>query len=546
VTCTGPVSAIIVGGRITGLSAGIFLAYHGVTCVVVERVPNYTADFGARVLSARSMELFRQVGMGPEIEQLDNSGKGLEWMLKVDSLAGPEFVRFPIPRQVTPGRVSSAGEVICQQEELEPLLRHRAEELGADVRYGTELAAFEHDDTGVRAVIRSVRTGQESVVYASYMLACDGPASSVREQLGVALAGPGFRERQLNIIFDADLTEASRGRDFAVCLADRVPGALLIPRPRDRWELTVPAEPWDDVPADDRCAELVRAVVGLPELPLVITNAAMWDTGALVATRFREGRVLLLGDAAHAIPPTGGLGANTGVQDAHNLAWKLAAVLAGIGGERLLDTYDAERRPVAVTTMRDHIDRAEVIKAVRYRGGSLATVPQPHDYESIVFGYRYRSEAVMVEDWGNDAPLEDPRTPSGRPGTRAAHLEIERAGRRCSLLDLFGRNFVVLTGSSDGKWRAAGQRAAAVVGATVPCYAVGPHAEWRAPEGELQRSYGIDDVGAVVVRPDGFVGWRSVRGVRDPSGALEHVMRRLLCRGIPTGTEMRRNSLLGR
>jgi hypothetical protein len=425
--------------------------------------------------------------------------------------------------------------MICDRDLLEPVLRARAESLGARIAYRTELVGFEAADGGVRTVLRSADTGAESVVEASYLLGCDGAASRIRGRLGIDRTGPGALGRQLSIVFEADLGPALRGRDFMVCLVDRIHGANLISRHGGRWELTVPCDPRDGAPTAERCVDLVRTAVGAgdPEFPVAVRSFAVWDVGALVAARFGEGRVFLLGDAAHVIPPTGGLGPNAGIQDAHNLAWKLAAVLAGTAGADLLDSYEAERRPVAVTTMRDHLARTEVVDAVRRPVGGLAALPQPYDYDSVVFGYRYRSAAVIAEDWDDGAPLEDPRTPSGRPGTRAAHLVLEHAGGRSALLDLFGAGFVLLTGQDGSAWRAAAERVAELLGVTVSCHSIGRGEQLRAPAGALGRSFGIEEAGAVLVRPDGFVGWRSIGAVGEPERVLELVMRRLLSRAVP-------------
>src|SRR5439155_22644725 len=232
-------------------------------------------------------------------------------------------------------------------------------------------------------------------------------------------------------------------------------------------------EVWSDM-GDERCVEYVREALGAPDLEVAIENVQQWSSCAEWAARFQEGRIFLAGDAAHTMPPTGGFGGNAGVADAHNLAWKLAWVLRGDAGPALLDTYEAERLPVAELT----VEQAYTRYAVRLdpelgQEDIQPFVPEP----PTELGYRYRSSAIVAED-DDGAPFENPLEPSARAGFRAPHVDL--GGR--STLDLFGRGFVLLS----------------------------PSQAWcDASPVEAQRLdvYGLEPEGALLVRPDGFIAW---------------------------------------
>ena len=241
----------------------------------------------------------------------------------------------------------------------------------------------------------------------------------------------------------------------------------------------------------DQCVEYVREALGAPELAVEIENVQQWNACAQWAERFRDGRILLAGDAAHNMPPTGGFGGNTGVADAHNLAWKLALVLDGAAGPGLLETYDAERRPVGELTVEQAYTRY-VLRLDPELGKEdiQPFVPDP----LIELGHRYHSSAVIEEGESDGLAHENPHEPSGRPGFRAPHVDL--GGR--STLNLFGRGFVVL--SADKAWCAAAR-------------AAGLDAH-RIEAPAFAEAYGIGVEGAGLVRPDGFIAWRA-RGAQD-------------------------------
>jgi hypothetical protein len=232
----------------------------------------------------------------------------------------------------------------------------------------------------------------------------------------------------------------------------------------------------------------VREALGAPDIAVEIEDVQRWTASADWAERFSSGRIFLAGDSAHVMPPTGGFGGNTGVQDAHNLAWKLARVLRGRAGPELLETYDAERRPVGELT----VEQAYTRYVVRLDPGLGKENLAPFvDDAAVDLGYRYRSAAILSEDGADASPTENPHEPTGRPGFRAPHVALSSG----STLDLFGRDFVLLAGPDGGAWCDAASR-----------LSLDAH---RIDEPRFLEAYGLEPSGASLVRPDGFVAWRS-------------------------------------
>jgi putative polyketide hydroxylase len=282
-----------------------------------------------------------------------------------------------------------------------------------------------------------------------------------------------------------------------------------------------------DYPAE-RVIELVREAAGLPEvavslrpqIPGTDLTTLGFAIGAQVAQRYREGRIFLVGDAAHLVPPTGGLGANTGIQDAHNLAWKLAAVARGEGGSALLDTYHDERRPVGLLTMEQALARW----GSRVGEGTDGETVPLLDFAAVAFGYRYRSAAVLGAPEDGRAAFPTAEL-TGQPGTRAPHVWLARDGQRVSTIDLFGCRFVLLTGTNGGAWVEAAQ---SITGAAVDAYRIGHDEDLVDVDRPWAEAYGVRDGGAVLVRPDGFVAWRCADVADDPVPVLASAMSDLL------------------
>jgi hypothetical protein len=251
-----------------------------------------------------------------------------------------------------------------------------------------------------------------------------------------------------------------------------------------------------------------------------VEDVATWQAVAESAERYQDGRVFLAGDAAHTVPPNGGFGGNTGVQDAHNLAWKLALVLAGVAGPALLDTYDLERRPIGELTVEQAYSRY-VTRVAAYLG-TEGMQPLVDDI-SMEVGLRHNSPAVILDPAAEHRVHEHPDQSKGRPGSRAPHVFLARHGTSLSTLDLFGQTFVLLTGPQGGVWDVAARAASDWLGLSLDSYLVGG-ANLRDPDGVFPDSYGISAAGATLVRPDGVVAWRAA----DATGASEAAMKAVL------------------
>lgn len=271
---------------------------------------------------------------------------------------------------------------------------------------------------------------------------------------------------------------------------------------------------------DARCAQLVRSAVGDQKLDVQVLSALPWAASAAIAERFRHGRIFLAGDAAHLIPPTGGQAMNVGIQDAHNLAWKLAGHLAGWAGSRLLDTYELERRPFALAVMQD---------ASRNVGG-LGQRPEQFSNRGRVLGVSYDSPAVVPD--GTDLPAVENAhvdyVPTARPGSRAPHLWLRRGGKSISTLDLFDHTFVLLAGPNGQVWRAAAKQAAGQLRMPLEFHSIGPSGDLVDEAGAWPDLYGIGADGAVLVRPDGHVAWRAASAKGNPREDLLGGLRSIL------------------
>jgi putative polyketide hydroxylase len=523
------VPVLIVGGGLTGLSSALFLAWHGVRPLLVERHADLLIHPRARGFTPRTVELLRQVGLEPAIREAGFAGgDDFRWIaVRAETLAGEHEPADEAEEGEGMRTLSPAPFAPIDQDKLEVILRRKVEELGADIRFSTELVSFDQDDTGITGVVKDRHTGAEQSVRADYLVAADGWDSPIRQRLSISLDGPGPFFHVVTALIDADLRPALRGRrvNIAYLLQPR-PGTILMAHDEagQRWVFGTGFSPqYGESLADfpeERVVDMVREAAGLPDVSVSLrpqipgTDLKMlgFAIGAQVAHQYRLDRTFLVGDAAHIVPPTGGLGANTGIQDAHNLSWKLAAVLKGEAGPALLDTYHDERRPVGLLTMEQAVARwgSRVGEGV-----DEETVPLM-DFAAVAFGYRYQSAAVL------GAPV-DPRPAmpitelTGQPGTRAPHIWLTRDGQRLSTIDLFGRDYVLLTGPDGSAWVDA---ARSLTGTGLQTYCIGGDGDFADPERRWHAAYGVTDGGAVLVRPDGFVAWRSADVADDPARAL--------------------------
>src|SRR5215211_9240171 len=450
------VPVLIVGGSLVGLTTAMLLGHHGVPALAVERHAGTAIHPRAGHFQLRTMELLRQLGLEERVRT-----KSLETysatggIIAVESLAGRELATYVKELNECVEGFSPTVRVFINQDALEPLLRERALELGATVRNRTEAVAVAQDDEGATVTLRDLDSGDERKVRTRYVVAADGNRSPMRARLGIGMRGHPELSRSITIYFRADCAELLRDRNQGVIYVHnpQLRGFFRIDRSGGTGFLvinSVGADVTQDAAVDvqsglteSRALEFLRIAIGA-DMPMEILEVVNWRAEANWAERLREGRVFLAGDAAHVVPPNGGFGGNTSVQDALNLAWKLAAVVKGEARPALLDSYEAERLPLCELNVQQAYTRyATRVVPERGTDGVQPAIP---DIE-LEIGLVMRSPAILGED-GDDGVLHLPPSElDGRPGTRAPHVWL---GADRSTLDLFGEGFVVLRPAGDG------------------------------------------------------------------------------------------------
>ena len=537
------VPVLVVGGSLVGLTTSVLLASHGVRHMLIERHRGTAIHPRAASFHQRTMEIFRSLGLQQAVEaaaerEFVQNGA----IISVDALSGKELACFYRSFNEGVEGLSPTSRLFITQIGLEPLLRERARELGADHHYATEMVSFEQEHMGVVAKLRPRDGGPERRVHARYLIAADGTHSFVRRQLGIGMAGRGSFADCVTIYFKADVRALIGNRSLSVIYVNQ-PGLLAFFRfsiTGDAGFLAVFAtfdkdgirsSHFDQNLSAARCATLVRAALGVAaDFPVAIDDVQPWSASAVTATAFRKGRVFLAGDAAHIMPPTGGFGGNTGIADAHNLAWKLAMVLGGAADPRLLDSYEPERKPQCELIVEQAY--ARYVKRVDPSLPASDLAPLLDD-AAIELGSVYCSDAILDgenEQRSAAALLEDPRKPSGDPGTRVPHIMLQRNGVAVSTHDLTKAGFVLLAGGEGGSWTDAATAFAVAPGIPLQSHRIAPDGDLKSPDGRFEATVGIGPQGALLLRPDGVIGWRSRGPHADPHLRLNEVMRQLTFR----------------
>jgi putative polyketide hydroxylase len=508
------VPVLVVGGGPAGLMTSLLLARHRVRSLLVERHPGTSVLPRAAGINVRTMEIFRAIALDQEVEANSHDSRGQDFLLEMTTLGGPIVETVPFlsggdpdaPDSPSPSRFA-----FCSQDVLEPLLvaglkRYQL----CEPEFGTELVDFQQDGSGVRAELRERASGRVRQVRAEYMVAADGARSHVREALRIPMRGHDHLTRELNILFEADLSEAVRGRRAILHRVTHpmLPGRAIF-RNLDgrghRWTLFLP---WFEDASPERCADVIRLYADDAQLKVDVNAVGEWERATLLVDRFRAGRIFLAGDAAHRLTPSGALGMNTAIQTVHNLAWKLAAVLQGWAGPGLLDSYEAERRLVG----------GNAVELSYWFSGQ-----HPLAMSRIlghVLGSAYDVGALLPD--GTPPPgAADPvaeYVPSARPGHRAPHRWLMVDGRRISTLDLFDGRFVLLSPSE--VWCVAARDVGSALAVPLVAYVINDRG-WS----DL---YEVGPRGAVLVRPDGYVAWRRQEAVADPRGELSRLLASVL------------------
>jgi 2,4-dichlorophenol 6-monooxygenase len=550
---------LVIGSGPAGGTAALALATYGVRTVLATKY-GWTANTPrAHITNQRAMEVLRDLGVEHEALAQGTPPELMGDTVLCTSLAGAEIGRIASwgtgDRSAAEYTAASPCHMIdLPQTYLEPILATNAAARGAKLRLDTEFLDFTQDADGVTARLRDRVRGDEFTLRARYLIGADGARSRVAEQTGLPIAGQTGKAGSMNITFTADLSRYVAHRPSVLYWVMR-PGAHLggigmglvrMVRPWREWLLTWGYDIEQPPPEVDEAeaTRLVRDLVGDEQLAVEITSTSLWTVNHNYATEYSRGRVFCAGDAVHRHPPSNGLGSNTSVQDAYNLAWKLAMVVRGEAGEGLLASYTAERAPVG----RQVVDRANLSRdqfgpifetlgitgetdADGITAGLAACVAPDAEgarrrrllekaielkhYEFNAHGVeldqRYVSGAVLPDGdevhSGQDAELF--HRPTTLPGAKLPHVWLVDAdGRRVSTLDLIGGGrWTVLTGLSGTAWPEAAAKAAAELGLDLRVVTIGAPSA-RDSYGDWTRVSALDEAGALLVRPDGYIAWR--------------------------------------
>jgi 2-polyprenyl-6-methoxyphenol hydroxylase-like FAD-dependent oxidoreductase len=533
---TKRVPVLIAGAGPVGLSLAIELAYRGVRCLVVEQSDG-SVDFPTTNLSnTRTVEHLRRWGIADRMRY--ESGYPTDYprnYLFVTRMDGYEIARFDHPPNGDPAArspYSPEGRLWISKPYFDPVLHSHVKTLASvEVRYETSFESLRHDGEKVLAEIVDAKSGRRDTVEADYLVGCDGGHSKIRRALGIRYQGVFSQGMNVAVLFRAPLLTMSKhgpAVQYQIINA-QLNGAIAAVDGKDLWRLNIRNVKQEQLDAMN-APEKLRAALG-DKIPFELLALRPWTGHCVVAERYQQGRVFLAGDAAHLNWPAGGFGMNTGVGDAVDIGWKLAAVLQGWGGEKLLDSYTLERQPIAMINvneaaeMRANFDNqtpfSPQLQEDNQEGSQLRDKARAvilrtrakefqHDSAGIELGYRYEGSPICVSD-GSPAPELDHGmyVPSTWPGARAPHVWLQD-GR--STLDLFGRSFVLLdlAGSNAAirPFTAAAQKAA------LPLEVIALN------DSRMRETY---ERSFVLVRPDGHVAWRGDSVPEKPSDIIDQV-----------------------
>jgi 2-polyprenyl-6-methoxyphenol hydroxylase-like FAD-dependent oxidoreductase len=590
---------LIIGAGPTGCTLALLLARSGIATTLIEQEYEPQQHPAATILNTRTMEVFREVGIEEQIRKACQNIFDHALVTWVVSLAGRELGRCSaIPDNLDEVLALSPSHTVqFPQHRLESMLwRNVQQHPSIEFKKGHRVRTVLQNGRGVSAVATNLGTGDEVVVGGPYLVACDGASSQVRRSLGVVMDGPVL-QNMIGIHFEADLGDFVNERKSILywILNRTLIGVLIAHWLPTEWVLFAPYFPPQEKPEQFTPAvsrAWIRAACGFEPSDLKIKSIRPWVMAARLARSFRQDRVFLAGDAAHSFPPTGGFGLNTGVQDSHNLAWKLAALLKRQAQPGLLDTYESERRPVARVNL-DHSVRnfAEMIalykivgldwtllktlarvqssrivrrlpsdwqlrlvrmavslglkplgrleadglraQELRKRFCDLLPGQEPHyRFLGLDLGFAYTNGAIVSEQTPKPEapnPIVNYR-PTTWPGARLPHVWVRRGAERLTLLDLpAGEKFLLLT-NPPGKrlWLDAVGVIQKEIAFSLECISIGPP-DLEDELEEWPRVSEIQATGAILIRPDGHVAWRCLEAPFEPVGVLMEVMKKIWC-----------------
>jgi putative polyketide hydroxylase len=531
---TKKIPVLIIGAGPVGLSMALCLARQNVPSLVVEKHSGRTPHPRARGVSMRTMELFRQWGNIEELLKYEFPKEAIRFIWS-ESLQGNEVTRVEMKGldNYTHGPI---GASFVTQDCVEEYLHHTLQCYHkAEIQFSREMISFEENDTGVTVKLLNRENNKEELVRAQYLIAADGARSSIRKQLEIEMEGSDNLARSCSVYCEFDISQWTKHRpSVGYFFTDpKILGrSLFTAYGKNRWIVGLNLKPENTKEdfSDEYCLSEIRRVLDMPNLDIKIINKSFWTMAAQVAKQYRHGRVFLVGDAAHRLPPTGGLGMNTGVADAHNLAWKLAFVINHQASDVLLDTYYDERAPIAKRNIEWSTENAkrffDIFKAIQTGDHEMLKIKLHEqqknlNYEGLDLGFIYHSKAVQSENDQVISVLPDKYIPTTLPGSRAPYVQLIKDDEAISTLDLFENDYVLLVGSDGHKW----QTAANELALTLPIknYRVAHDGDLIDPENVWHKLYEVTTTGAVLVRPDGHVAWRSKETVNNPIDVLAEI-----------------------
>lgn len=561
---------LVVGAGPAGLTAAACLARDGVRAITLSRYSGTAPEPRATFTNQRTVEVFRDFGIEDRLRAVSTPGRSVGHNVMATSLVGSEILRFQTygtgERLADYALASPCEPLTSPQHLVEPVLLSSARERGADIRYRHEMLTIEQTEDEVVARVLDRESGEEYEIHAAYAIGADGGRSRVAEQLGIPFEGDALPMYMVNAWINADLTEHTAHRPAGIYMILQPgsgswvgAGSFVHIKPFHEWVLVWEYDPADGEPdvSDEAVIETTRRLVGDPDLEVGVKSTSLWQVNNMIATEYRRGRVFIAGDAAHRHSPSGGYGSNTSIQDTFNLCWKLGLVLRGKAGEGLLDSYHQERQPVGKQivdrAMVNLENKAAVAQVLGLRKGqtaeegweslrslfsddpgaderrvALEKIRAVQHFRSnshgIQLGQRYTSCAIVDDGTPFPEHLRDPELyyePTTHPGGHLPHAWIEHERRQLSTLDLAGHgHFSLIVGIGGDPWVEAAQAVERELGLQLPVFKVGYRCDYDDVLGQWAALREIDDRGAILVRPDLHIAWRSLSRPASPTQAL--------------------------
>ncbi|WP_299588122.1 FAD-dependent monooxygenase [uncultured Tateyamaria sp.] len=576
---------LIIGTGPAGSATAALLSTYGIENMVINRYRWLANSPRAHITNQRTMEVLRDLGREVEDEaymhatEQDLMGSNVF----CESLTGEELGRIqtwgthPLSRAEhalsSPSRMNDLPQTF-----MEPLLFKTACARGTQARMSCEYQSHVADGDGVTTTVLDRLTNTTFTVRSKYLVGADGGNSAVTENTGLPIEGKMGVAGSINLLFKADLTSHVAHRPSVLYWVMQPGsnvggigmGVVRMVRPWNEWLAIWGYDIDGERPEldDEEAKKIIRDLVGDPDLDIEMQGISYWTVNDAYATQMSKGRVFIMGDAAHRHPPSNGLGSNTSIQDAFNLAWKLAAVLKGQAGEALLDSYDAERAPIAkqiVTRANQSIGEfGPIFEALGLIGHTDPQVMQANmdkrcdssddaeaqraalreaiafkkyefDAHGVEMNQRYRSGAVVTDgqmEPAFDLDHELHYQPTTWPGARLPHVWLfDAQGRKLSTLDLTQGGFALLTGLNGSAWAQAAETVVQEMGLALSAHVIGPRQALVDHTGDWARAREVGDAGCVLVRPDHHVAWRSEGMADDPKAELTRVLNTILSTG---------------